>query len=352
MFFDSKPGQHAPVVAVQPPPEPSHPAVPGKRDTLMNFEAQVKKSSRLKWMLPLLGVLVVGGSIGAWQYVKAKVDPEAIKMREEAMKLLLKDDRASLDKAEKAFEAATKRDAKLFQATADRALTLALQAADLHDAAAPKLAEASVIQQEMTKLATNKPEGWDKQSNELTEKLKVVKAALDPLQEKAGNTNSAAFDILKPLFRAHADDVAVLRALSVFYAYDGNAEQAEKVMKNARAADASDPWTALAAGILDATGGQSEEKRKRAVATLSGLLKSHPEMLRARLLLSRAQLDLKQKDVAVATLDGVLQANPAHELAKKHKDAILAPPPPPPVKTAPAPEKAPPPGKPGKLPRK
>jgi len=152
----------------------------------------------------------------------------------------------------------------------------------------------------------------------------------------------------------------VERALAVYYALDGNAEQSARFVRNARLKQ-SDPWVDLAEGAVDVTAADAPATRERAVARLGSLVVAHPDLLRARMLLARAQTDLGRTDAAVAALDGVVAANPDHERARRLKAELLTPPapeaapaaaPPAAAPRAAAPVKAPPPRKAGKLSRR
>ncbi|HEY6106920.1 MAG TPA: tetratricopeptide repeat protein, partial [Anaeromyxobacteraceae bacterium] len=104
-------------------------------------------------------------------------------------------------------------------------------------------------------------------------------------------------------------------------------------------------------GVSDVVAANSEVVRQQAVTRLAPLAAAHPDLLRARMLLARAQADLGRTEAAVTTLDGVLEANAGHERARGMKERLLEPPPVQPLRPE-VPPRAPPPGQPGSLPRK
>lgn len=315
------------------------------------FAQRVRSRSRWKWLGPLLAILAGAGGYAAWQYQAGKIDPAALQKRQEGLSILVRDDEGSLERAAAVLAEGSRIDPKLYQADADRALAMMLLSAGMREDAAGLEGRFKALDAERLRLEAEKPEGWARRQGEVVEQMKPLKAGLEPLQEKARSLGEHAYGILKPLARQHGDDLAVERALAVYYALDGSAEQSARFVRNARRAAQSDPWIDLAEGAADVTSASSQVGRERAVARLGPLVLAHPDLLRARMLLARAQIDLGRKDAAVATLDGVMAANPDHERARRLKAGLLAPPAPKAVPAA-APEKAPPPRKTSKPPRR
>jgi len=322
-----------------------------RADTIQMFAQRERSRSRWKWLGPLLAIVAGAGGYGAWQYQAGKIDPAALQKHQEGLSMLARDDEKSLERAAAVIGEGSRIDPRLFQAEADRALAMMLLSAGMREDAAGLEARFKALDAERLRLEAEKPEGWARRQAEVIEQMKPLKAELEPLQEKARSLGEQAYGLLKPLAREHGDDLAVERALAVYYALDGSAEQSSRFVRNARRAKPSDPWIDLAEGAVDVTAANSQATRERAVARLGPLVLAHPEILRARILLARAQIDLGRKDAAVATLDDVIAANPDHERARRLKAGLLTPPPPRPVPAA-VPEKAPPPRKTGKLPRR
>jgi hypothetical protein len=272
-------------------------------------------------------------------------------MRDEGLALLVRDDDASLGDAAARFAEASRIDPKLLGARADRALARILLAAGLRDDAASLEARFKSLEAERLRLEAERPAAWEQRAAEAVERMKPLKADLEPLYEKARALQEEAYADLRGLAREHAGDPAVERALAVYYAFDGNAEQSGKLVRNARAARQADAWIDLAEGAVDALGANARNKREQALARLGPLSAAHPEILRARMLLAAAEVDLGRREAAVTTLDSVLAANPGHDRALRRKAELLAPPAALPVVAA-VPQRAPPPGRPGTLPRK
>jgi hypothetical protein len=310
------------------------------------FAKQVRSRSRWMWLGPLLAIVAGAGGYGAWRYQAGRIDPAALQKRQEGLSILARDDGRSLERAAGVLAEGSRIDPKLYAAEADRALALMLMGAAMREDAAGLEARFKALDAERFRLEAEKAEGWAKRQGEIIERMRPLKAELEPLQEQARSLGEQAYGILKPLAREHGDDPAVERALAVYYALDGNAEQSARFVRNARLARQSDPWIDLAEGAADVTAANSPVARERAVARLGPLALAHPDLLRARMLLARAEMDLGHKEAAAVALDGVIAANPDHERARRLKAELLTPPPPPPV-PAPAagPERAPPPHK-------
>ncbi len=230
-------------------------------------------------------------------------------LREQGLALFARDDGASMERTVELLDEALRVDARLHQARADRALVELLVAAARRDEAA--------------RLASG--EGLMQIGRDLRER---------------------ALEELRPLVREHAGDLAVVRALAVYYGLEGSGAQTAKLVERARAARSSDPWLDFAELAADLRGSPDT-----AVTRLAAFAASHPELLRARMMLARAQLDLSRRDDALATLDQLLAANPDHDGAQQLKATILSPPPAR-VAVVPVPGDAPPPQPPGNLPRK
>jgi predicted Zn finger-like uncharacterized protein len=330
VFQAFPPQAAARTLAGPPPPGPS--AAPGgspaprrdpRNDTLANFAAQVRRQSLWKWLGPLLLAMAVAGGYGAWAWRSRQVDPAALSSREEGAALLARDDTSSLEKAAAAFAQASRIAPRLVGARADGALARILLASGLRDDAAALEARFKSLDGERSRLEAERPAGWDRRRAEVIERMRPAKAALDALREKARALQDEAYAELRGLAREHAADPAVERALAVYYAFDGNAEQGGKLVRNARASRQADAWVDLAEAAADALGANARNKREQAVARLGPLAAAHPELLRARMLLAAAQVDLGRRDAAVATLDSVLAANPGHDRAQRMKAGLL-----------------------------
>jgi predicted Zn-dependent protease len=258
----------------------------------------------------LLVILVLSTAAGEGAAPGSAQDPRAVKLREKGLALVTRDDTASLERAADLLDQSSRVDPRLYQARADRALVELLLAAARRD--------------EASRIATG-----------------------DVLMQSGRELRERAVEELRPLAREHAGDLAVVRALAVYYGLDGNAAQAARLAGLARAAGSPDLWidfAELAAGLREAS-------REMAITRLAEFAASHPDLLRARIMLARAQLDLSRTDDAVVTLDALLAANPEHDLAQQLKARILSPPPAR-VVAVPIPLDAPPPRPSGYLPRR
>jgi hypothetical protein len=235
--------------------------------------------------------------------------PAVTQLRAEALRLVLRDDAASLARALELLDAAIAAAPGLVQARADRALIELLDAAARRDEAA------------------------------VTEPTDAARRGWRELRERA-------LDRLRPLVHLQPEDPAVMRALAVYYGLDGNVAHVARLVERARSSP-PDPWMDFAE-LVAALPGTSADAR---VGRLGAFAATHPRLLRAGMMLARAQRELGLPEQTLATLDELLTANPDHELAGALKAQLLSAPPGR-VTIVPVPQDAPPPQLPGLLPRK
>ena len=238
----------------------------------------------------------------------ARAEPPAAAAAAEGLALVPRDDATSLDRALELFDAALRADPKLYPARADRALAELLVAAARRD------------------------EG--------------VRAGDRALLESGRALRERALDELRPLVRAHAQDLCVVRALAVYYGLEGDVAQVAKVAARA-GPRGRDDWIEFAEIVARVRSGS----RADAVPQLRAFAAAHPQLVRARVMLALAQVDDGRVADGLATLDDVLSVNSSHELALREKARLLAPPPPRAAVARPLHE-PPPPQRPGYLPRK
>jgi predicted Zn finger-like uncharacterized protein len=318
-----------------------------RRDAVGAFESRLRWSSRRRWLIPAVVLVVAAVAATAWLWLDRRVDAGAVQARREALALVALDDTSSLDRAAILFGEATRREPKLHAAEADSALARVLQAAAIVDEGADWASRAESVGVELERVAREEPVGAEETTRALEAELRALRGEVEAREEKARALSEPAFAALKALHARYGETPEIARAFAVYYAAVNDREQALRFVRAARGTGIDDPWLAVAEGMLDL---REPAGRERALAVLGGVAGQRPELLRARYLLARAQGELGRSQEAVATLDGVLAANPDHEAARRLKAELLAPPP---AVTAPvAPVADPPEGKPGLLPRK
>jgi predicted Zn finger-like uncharacterized protein len=308
-----------------------------RRDTVGVFEARLRANARWKWLAPLLVVLLAGVAGATFWLTRPRSNPEVERARAAGMALVALDDPGSLDRALGKFDEALRLAPGRPGAEADRALALALRASALRDEQRDAAARLAAMAQERVRLAAAAAPGSEPADAERAAAARALEAEMAAREERAKALAGQAEAALGRLEREHPGDRAVARALAILHASGGRRDAAVVQAERARAAG-PEPWADLALALADDAGADaSPGGRDGALARLGALAASQPTLLRARYLLARAQAGAGRQAEAVATLDGLLLANPAHERARRLREALVAPPPPP----APPPEEKP-----------
>ena len=237
------------------------------------------------WLLALPVFLALGCATGKVAG-PSPLHAAAASLQAQGLALAARDDAASLERARGLLDEAFRVEPGLYQARADRALVALLVAAALREEAA--------------RLASG-----------------------DALMQSGRDLRERALDELRPLVREHAGDPAVARALAVYYGLDGDVTQTARLVERAREARSRDPWIDFA----EEAAAVRSVSPDVAVLRLASFAASHPGVLRARVMLARAQLDLSRTDDALVTLDEILATNPGHDVAQELKALALSPPP-------------------------
>ncbi|HYQ80067.1 MAG TPA: zinc-ribbon domain-containing protein [Anaeromyxobacteraceae bacterium] len=336
-----------PAVAVA----PAAPAGAGPGEAAPGAERHFRSWRTWRWLAPVLLLALGGVAAGLLWNASGRIASAAVARREEGLRLLLRDDEGSLERAAEVLADASRLDPRLFQARADRALALTLLAADDRDRAAALESRFRAVDAEVSRLQADGAPAPSWRQVELIERMHGLEQRIQPLQEKAARLAAQAFAEVESLAGPHPDDAAVARARALHHVLDHEVGLAERIVRDARAGGLADPWLDLVEGAAEVVAPDAGSSRQRAVGLLVPLSAAHPDLLRARMLLARAEAELGRTDAAVAALDGVLEANPAHQVARELKERILRPPEPE-ASSPRVPQQAPPPGRPGLLPRK
>ncbi len=296
-----------------------------KRDTVGAFEARLRLSARLRWIVPSTAAVVVAAVAAALFLLSRRVDADVLRARDVGVALIALDDLASLEKAEGMLDGVALREARLWSAAADAAMARALHAGAVVEQAAPLAARLAAKIAERDRLALEAAPGTEEAVRAAAEDAKALETQLEPGQRRARELSGDAFARLQELSSRRGNDAAVQRAFAVYFALAGDREQAERAERAARERGGDDAWLMLAEAILDAreTG---RPARERVLAQVGSLAASRPDLLRARFILARAQAALGRRQEAAATLDGLLAANPGHERARQLRAELLASP--------------------------
>ena len=347
------PGERRAAPAPEPPAPPPEapvgarpaPASPGDT-TVSGLAAELRSSRRRTWILPVVAVALVALAVAAWLLFAHRVPAKALGLRDGGYGLLLRDDRAGLERAVETFAAAAAASPSYAAARADEALALLLLSDDAIAEARPAEDRFRELEARHAREEKEHAPGWGAREADLVARMAVARAEAEPMREKARAQRERAVALLRGLAQDGKGERETSRALALYYGLDGDAERAAQAAGRAK----DDPFVsaALVAAALRRAGGAPPAPET--LAALERASAEHPEVLRARLVLALGLASAGQRDAAVAALDGVLSANPDHERAKALKAEILAPPAPamPPVAV---PAGAPPPQPTGKLPR-
>lgn len=335
-----------PSAGAQPPPGVSRAPVL-RRDAVGAFEARLRRSARMRWLAPVLAGAAIVVLAAGWFLLGRRGASPAVDARREALALAALDDAASLDQSIARLEEIERRSPPLRAATADRALVQVLRAGALSDEADALAARMAARAAERDRLRREQPAGWEQPERTASAEVQALEPELRAARERSSALAAAALESLRQVGAEAGETPEVARGLAAYHALAGARDRVEGDARPPRAG-ARDPWLDLAAAWLDAREPE-RAARERAVVSLKVLATSHPELLRGRVLLARAQASLGHRSDAIVTLDGVLAANGRHEGARRLREELSAPAPAGPPAVTPSP---PPPEKPATHPRK
>jgi len=295
-----------------------------RRDTMGAFEARLKASQRLRWLVPLVVVILAILVGGGWMLLSRRVDPGSARRYAEAMALVALDDLESLEKANKALEELGRTGSAIESLDADRALSQLLLATGVMEEVAAASARLAAKTAERDRATSSVPAPTPDALGALTAEVEALRSQVEPKQAAARALSERAYGALRQMAAERGGEVPVARALAIHFASIGDREQALRFIRGAGPAAEKDPWIQLAEGWLDAREG-AKESHERAVAKLSALVRARPEAVRARFLLARAQAALGRREAAAATLDGLLAVSPRHARASRLRGEFVAP---------------------------
>jgi thioredoxin-like negative regulator of GroEL len=313
----------------------------GRRGPVGAVEARAQQSNLWRRLLVPGVVLVllalVAGGTALW---RRRPDPEVLRLAAEASARLTQDDAGSLARAVQLYDALLARAPGRQDAVAGRALARLLLGAAQQEEAEPFAEQLAGRTAERERLLLETPAGAEDTLRLLSVESTRLEGELAPRRKLAEGLLAQAAGELKALANGPGGEQAAVQGLMVLAALAGDRDETARLAALARSR-AADPWADLAEAWLEVKAPGGREPAQPALARLVG---EHPELLRARYLLARAQAAGGRREEAVATLTGLLAANPRHERAQRLRAQLAAPPTPPPqVHVAPAPAPPPPP---------
>jgi predicted Zn finger-like uncharacterized protein len=311
-----------------PPAGPAAPALPRpmiRRDTLGAFESRLRRSARVKWLVPALLLAVVAAAAGGWWLWSRRGDPDADRLRDEGLALLARDDRGSLETAVARLDAALARAPRASGPAADRILAIAVRAEGIAEAAETAGARAAERSAERERLRRDASTGWEEAERSVAADEARLRTLARGLEDRARAAADEAAAGLHALEDARAAGLEVARATAAVRALSGDHAAFAQALAAGRALSADDPWLAILAAGNDVKAAEPAA-RTSAVAALAAVAQRRPDLLRAQLLLARAQAGLGNRSEALATVNGLLTVNPQHEGAQALHAALVRPP--------------------------
>jgi predicted Zn finger-like uncharacterized protein len=305
-----------------------------RQDAVGAFEARLRRAARVRLIVPIAAVLLLVGVGAGVLLVRGRIHihSSAAGVRTGALTLVALDDAESLDRAAAMLDDALRRTPKDRVLGADRALALVLRASALADERDAIIARIGAQQDERERLQREHAEGLEQATARIDGAVQALEREARANDERAQALARGAQEALEKVERELGDDVSVQRARAIQDALAGDHEKALRKVAQDRARG-SDAWLDLAESVAVARGADPAAA-ERALAKVSV---AHPELIRARYLLARAQVALGRRGEARTTLDALLVASPKHEGARRLRDALSATP-----AAAAAPDGAPP----------
>ncbi len=313
----------APAAGAAPPPGVAR-APMLRRDTVGTFEARLRRSARMRWLVPSAAAAALAAIVAGWFLLSRRSDVAGASAHVEAMALAARDDAASLDQAIARLEELERRSPPLRSVTADRALVQVLRAGSLADEGDALASRLTSRLADRERLRREQPPGWEDGERAAAAEVQALEPEVRGRHDRSRALAATALESLRRVEVEAGDTPEVARALAAYHALGGARERAQAAARAPRGA-AQDPWLALAAASLEARD-PDRAARERALAALRALAGSHPEILRGRLLLARTQAALGRGTEAIATLDALLEENGKHEAARRLREELSAPP--------------------------
>lgn len=313
------------------PPAPAsapagHAARPGPgvpRGTVGAFEARAQLSNLWRrLLLPGVALLVAGLVLGGMALWRGRPDPDAQRLATEAGARLSQDDGESLARSVQLLDELLSRSPERGDLVAERALARLLQAAAQLEEAEPMEAQLAATHAQRERLLAEPAPGSEDAARLLAVEAGRLEVELAPRRKAAASLTAQAVAELQRLAAVPGGERQAARGRAVAAALQADRTEVARQAALARATG-PDPWADLAEAWLDlAAQGEPAE----VLARLGALAHAHPELIRARFLLARAQVAAGKREEALTTLGGLLAANPRHERAQRLRARLAAPP--------------------------
>jgi predicted Zn finger-like uncharacterized protein len=324
----------APPLPVFEPPTP----IEEPSESEQEFEAQLKARSRRPLIFVVI-LILLAAAVGAFIAIRNRPPPipqVAVRDREEALRLLKRDDTESLLAAADRFAQISLQYPIYTPPLTDRVVALALLEADLREQMHLLEARYNKLDHERDSIERKaETEDWRARVQEKLDAMKAIKAKADPLADKAADLAAKLNEQLKQATQAaHAqasEDPAIARTAAIHYALKGDVRAEKDAETYRRLPDANnlldDPQHAfadLAMALLAAYGPHNEERVAKGRKAAHDALAKDSSLIRAQFALAKIALSTKEYSEAKSALDALFIQSPKHDAGLLLREEIEA----------------------------
>jgi len=216
---------------------------------------------------------------------------------------------------------------------ADELVAMAFQEADLRAHAADLQEAFAALQKQHTHAdADHSRADWRSVVNSLVDRMKKVKAELDPIEAELSQLDAAQNRVFQKLSAARTRlrpiPADLDRAIGVYYAFKGAPENAQRFAKSYRALVPDDGWADLILAAAADQPRQTPATLKAGLSAAEAALKTNHRLTRAKRIQAHLELALHDVDAARATANELALEMPGDARVKRllaRIDASAAP---------------------------
>ena len=257
-------------------------------------------------LLGVMAVVLLGGAaaFGIWFVNKPSGPPaEVVKKTAEAFGSVETDTVASLESSRTMFSALEAASPPTYVApAADELVVMSFQLADLRAEEYAAQAEFSQLEKEHARAdADHSRADWRTVVNSLVDRMKEIRARIEPIQKKELKLNEDQNTLFRKLAAVRstleAPSPELDRAFGIYYAFKGS-DQAARFAQTYKTAVPNDGWADLITAALADQPRQTEGMLKSGLAAAQSAIKQNPRLTRAKRVAAELQLQLHDFDGA------------------------------------------------------